>query len=39
VVEGAQRIRVVLWHAPPTFVELSSSGYMRVLNANVIGLQ
>jgi serine protease Do len=38
VVEGAQRIRVVLWHAPTTFDDVSSSGNMRVLNAKVIGL-
>jgi serine protease Do len=39
VVEGAQRISVVLWHAPTTFDDVSSSGNMHVLNAKVIGLQ
>jgi serine protease Do len=39
VVEGAQRVRVVLWHAPTTFNDVSSSGYMHALNAKVIGLQ
>ena len=39
VVEGAQRIRVVLWVAPATFDDVSSPGSMRVLNAKVIGLQ
>src|SRR5690242_14066520 len=39
VVEGAQRIRVILWHAPTTFDDVSSSGNMHVLNAKVIGLQ
>jgi serine protease Do len=39
VVEGAQRIRVVLWLRPPSFDDVSSPGNMQVLNANVIGLQ
>lgn len=39
VVEGAQRIRVILWHAPATFDDVSSSGNMHVLNAKVVGLQ
>ena len=39
VVEGAQRIRVILWHAPTTFDDVSSSGNSHVLNAKVIGLQ
>jgi serine protease Do len=39
VVQSAQRIRVVLWHAPTTFDDVSSSGNMRVLDAKVIGLQ
>jgi len=39
VVQGAQRIRVVLWHAPITFDDVSTSGNMRILEARVIGLQ
>jgi serine protease Do len=39
VVEGAQRIRVVLWRPPATFDDVSSSGNVQVLNAKVIGLQ
>ena len=39
VVEGAQRIRVVLWQAPATFDTVTSPGNVQVLNAKVIGLQ
>ncbi|HYZ86145.1 MAG TPA: trypsin-like peptidase domain-containing protein [Bryobacteraceae bacterium] len=39
VVEGAQRIRVLLWVAPATFDDVSHRGSMQVLNAKVIGLQ
>jgi serine protease Do len=39
VVDGAQRIRVVLWLPPATFDDVSSPGKMQVLNAKVIGLQ
>jgi len=39
VVEGAQRIRVILWLPPTTLDDVSSSGNARVLNARVIGLQ
>ena len=39
VVEGAQRIRVVLWNPPATLDDFSSSGTMQELNAKVVGLQ
>ena len=39
VVEGAQRIRVILWLRPATFDDISSPGKMQVLNAKVIGLE
>ncbi|MBV8573353.1 MAG: trypsin-like peptidase domain-containing protein [Acidobacteriaceae bacterium] len=39
VVEGAQRIRVVLWLPPVTFDPVTSPGNVQVLNARVIGLE
>ncbi|HVO63654.1 MAG TPA: trypsin-like peptidase domain-containing protein, partial [Terriglobales bacterium] len=39
VVQGAQRIRVVLSVAPPSFGDVPSSGKVQVLNAKVVGLQ
>ena len=39
VVEGAQRIRVILSLRPATFDDVSSSRNMRVLTAKVVGLQ
>jgi serine protease Do len=39
VVQGAQRIRVVLSVAPPTFGDVPSSGKVQVLDAKVVGLQ
>ena len=38
VVQGAQRIRVVLSVAPPTFDGVPSSGKVQVLDAKVVGL-
>ncbi len=39
VVEGAQRIRVVLAVKPPTFEDLPGAGKVQVLNAKIIGTQ
>ncbi|HEX4166109.1 MAG TPA: trypsin-like peptidase domain-containing protein [Bryobacteraceae bacterium] len=39
VVEGAQRIRVVLWLRPASFDDVSSPGNRQVLNAKVIGFE
>lgn len=39
VVEGAQRIRVILWMPPTTLDDVSNSGNVQTFNAKVIGLQ
>jgi serine protease Do len=39
VVEGAQRIRVILAVTPPTFDDLPGAGKVQVLNARVLGTQ
>jgi serine protease Do len=39
VVQGAQRIRVVLSVSPPPFDDVPSSGKVQVLDAKVVGLQ
>ena len=39
VVEGAQRIRVILWVPPVTLDDVSNSGNVQTFNAKIIGLQ
>lgn len=39
VVEGAQRIRVILWLPPTTLDDVANSGNVQTFNAKVIGLQ